>query len=101
MPLADSWLAWEEAAGGRATLKGSPEEIRGQYDALVAALIPMLPPFPEGSTVSEGEVDGVKYRTYVPKEGDGPFPIAIWTHGRHHYYIRSAFDVKTFSPARR
>lgn len=62
-------------------LKGSTEDIRKQYDDLVQALIPMLPPFPEGSTVEEGKVDGIGYRTYVPKEGNGPFPIAIWTHG--------------------
>lgn len=81
MPLAESWLKCEEAFGGRATLKGTPEEIRAQYDGLVQALLPMLPPFPEGSTITDGDVDGIKYRTYTPKEGDGPFPMAIWTHG--------------------
>ena len=81
MPLAESWQKWEEASGGRAILKGSPEEIRQMYDGLVQALIPMMPPLPENVTVNEGEVDGIKYRTYTPKEGDGPFPIGIWTHG--------------------
>ncbi|KAK3056868.1 Telomerase-binding protein [Extremus antarcticus] len=81
MPYAQSWLDWEAASGGRACLKGSPEEIRAQYDGLVAALIPMMPPMPEGVDVAEGDVDGVKYRTYTPQEGSGPFPIAIWTHG--------------------
>jgi len=81
MPLAESWLKCEEAFGGRATLKGSTEEIRAQYDGLVAALIPLLPPFPEGVTVDEGEVDGIKYRTYVPKDVEGPMPIGVWFHG--------------------
>lgn len=83
MPLAESWLKCEEAFGGRATLKGTPEEIRAQYDGLVQALLPMLPPFPEGCTITDGDVDGVKYRTYTPKEGDGPFPIGVWTHGAY------------------
>lgn len=40
MPLAKSWLDWEEMAGGRAVLKGTPDEIKGMYDQLVSALIP-------------------------------------------------------------
>ena len=67
MPLAKSWQAWEEAAGGRATLKGSPEEIRGMYDQLVQALIPLMPAPNENVDVVEGDVDGIKYRTYTPK----------------------------------
>jgi versiconal hemiacetal acetate esterase len=81
MPYAQSWLDFEKAMGGRAILKGTPEEIRAQYDGLVAALMPMMPPMPEGVDVVEGEVDGTKYRTYTPQKGDGPFPIALWTHG--------------------
>ena len=67
MPLAKSWLDWEEAAGGRATLKGTPEEIKGMYDQLVQALMPMFPPPNENVNVVEGDVDGIKYRTYTPK----------------------------------
>ena len=81
MPLAESWLNWEQMAGGRATLKGSAEEIKAMYNQLVEALIPMMPAPNENVDVVEGDVDGIKYRTYTPKEGDGPFPIAIWTHG--------------------
>lgn len=81
MPLSQSWLDWEEASGGRAILKGSPETIKGMYDQLVQALIPMMPAPNENVDVVEGEVDGIKYRTYTPKEGDGPFPIGVWTHG--------------------
>lgn len=77
MPLAESWLKWEEMSGGRAILKGSIEDIRGQFDGLVQALIPMMPPMPEGTNIVEGNVDGIKYRTYTPKEGNGPFPIAL------------------------
>ena len=81
MPLAKSWLDWEEASGGRAILKGTPEEIKGMHDQLVQALIPMMPAPNENVDVTEGEHEGIKYRTYVPKEGNGPFPIAVWTHG--------------------
>ena len=81
MPLSQSWLDWEDASGGRAILKGTPETIKGMYDQLVQALIPMMPAPNENVDVAEGDVDGIKYRTYVPKKGDGPFPIGIWTHG--------------------
>jgi len=81
MPYAKSWLDWEAAAGGRSALRGTPEEIRAQYDGLVAALMPMMPPMPEGVDVVDGEHEGIKYRTYTPQEGTGPFPIALWTHG--------------------
>ena len=62
-------------------MKGSPEEIKGMYDALVQALIPMMPAPSENVDITEGDVDGIKYRTYTPKGENGPFPIAIWTHG--------------------
>lgn len=81
MAYAKSWLDWEAASGGRATLKGGPEEMRTMYAGLVEALLPLMPPMPEGVDVVEGEVDGVKYRTYTPQGSDGPFPIALWTHG--------------------
>ena len=75
MGYAKSWLDWEEASGGRATLKGSVADIRGMYDGLVAALIPMMPAMPEGVDVVEGDVDGIKYRTYTPQGVDGRFPL--------------------------
>lgn len=81
MPLAESWLNWEQMAGGRAVLKGTPEEIRAQFDQLVQALLPLMPAPSENVNVKEGDVEDVKYRLYTPKEGSGPFPIAIWTHG--------------------
>ncbi|WPH00347.1 Hypothetical protein R9X50_00317300 [Acrodontium crateriforme] len=81
MPYAQSWLDMEAASGGRVVLQGSPDEIKGMYDGLVQALLPLLPP-PSGNVdVKEGEVDGIKYRTYYPKGATGPLPTAIWTHG--------------------
>jgi len=62
-------------------LKGTPDEIKGMVDQLVQALIPMMPAPSENVDVKEGDVEGVKYRIYTPKGEDGPFPIAIWTHG--------------------
>lgn len=78
---AKSWLDWEAASGGRAVLHGSTEEIRGMFDGLVQAILPMMPPFTENVEVKEGDVDGIKYRTYTPKGVTGPLPTAIWTHG--------------------
>ncbi|SMQ56207.1 unnamed protein product [Zymoseptoria tritici ST99CH_3D7] len=78
---APSWLAWEEASGGRATLQGSPEDIKNQYVQLVTALAPLFPKPSENVDVVEGKVDSIGYRTYVPKNASGPLPICIWTHG--------------------
>ena len=75
-------------------LKGSAEELRAQFDGLVQALIPMLPPFPENTTIKDGDVDGIKYRVYTPKEGDGPFPIGVWTHGGG--YVVGTLDSDDF-----
>lgn len=64
-------------------LAGTPQEIRGQTDQLVAMLIPQLPPPSDAVESKDGEVDGIKYRLYTPKEASkqGPLPVAIWTHG--------------------
>lgn len=75
---APSWLQWEEASGGRAVLQGTVQDIRQAYDGLVAVLAPMMPSFPDGVDVTEGDADGVAYRIYTPKDKSGPFPIAIW-----------------------
>ncbi|PPJ52349.1 hypothetical protein CBER1_09847 [Cercospora berteroae] len=76
-----SWLQWEEASGGRAILHGSPAEIKGMYDALVQALLPLLPAPSENVAVQEGDVDGIKYRVYTPKSSKGGLPIGVNTHG--------------------
>jgi versiconal hemiacetal acetate esterase len=46
-------------------------------------LVPLLPPPSDAVASSDGEVDGVKYRIYTPKEASksGPLPVGIWTHG--------------------
>jgi len=65
------------------TLGGSPEDIRAQYDQLVEILLPQLPPPSDAVESKDGEVEGIKYRLYTPKEASkkGPLPVAIWTHG--------------------
>jgi len=78
---APSWLAWEAASGGRATLKGSVAEMRAMNEQMMQALLPMMPPFPENVNVEEKTVDGVPVRIYTPKNASGPLPVAIWTHG--------------------
>lgn len=62
-------------------LDGSPEDIKKQYEDLVAVLMPQAPPFPEKVEFKDSEADGVKIRTYKPKGASGSLPIGIWTHG--------------------
>jgi len=81
MPLAQSWLDLEKASGGRAILKGTPDEIKAMYAGLVASLLPQLPKPSENVESKDGEIDGVKYRLYWPKGTKGGLPTAIWTHG--------------------
>lgn len=81
MPYAPSWLAFEEASGGRMVLGGSPENIKAQYDQLVAMLMPHMPPPSENVVSKDGEVDSIQYRLYNPKNASGPLPVAIWAHG--------------------
>ena len=52
-------------------------------DNLVAMLLPQLPPPSDATESVDGEVEGIKYRVYTPKEAakQGPLPVAIWTHG--------------------
>ncbi|EXJ94727.1 hypothetical protein A1O1_03124 [Capronia coronata CBS 617.96] len=73
----------EKDLGGRMVLHGTPEDIRGQYDQLVAVLLPQLPPPSDAVESKDGEVDGVKYRLYTPKEASkqGALPVGVLTHG--------------------
>jgi len=76
-------IQFEKNTGGRTVLGGSVEDIRKQSDQLVEMLTPHAPPPPPGVETKDGDVDGIKYRLYVPKEAasKGPLPVAIWTHG--------------------
>ena len=81
---AKEWsLQLEKETGGRQTLHGTPEEFRAQYNALLEYLIPMMPQPSPNVEAKDGEVDGIKYRVYTPKEaaGKGPLPVGVWTHG--------------------
>ena len=64
-------------------MHGSPQDLRNMYDQLVAMLLPQLPPPSDAVDAKNGDVDGIKYRLYTPKEASksGPLPVAIWTHG--------------------
>ncbi|KAK5189348.1 Telomerase-binding protein [Exophiala xenobiotica] len=83
MTYAQSWLELEKSMGGRMVLKGSAEEIRAQTEQLIQILLPQLPPPSDAVESKDGEVDGIKYRLYTPKEASkqGPLPVGIWTHG--------------------
>lgn len=58
----------EKATGGRMVMHGSVKDIRDMYDNLVAMLMPQLPPPSDATESFDGEVEGVKYRVYTPKE---------------------------------
>ncbi|KAL2441696.1 Versiconal hemiacetal acetate esterase [Exophiala dermatitidis] len=83
MSYTESWIELEKNLGGRMCLHGTPEEIRGQYEQLVQLLLPQLPQPSDAVESKDGEVDGIKYRLYTPKEASkqGPLPVGIWTHG--------------------
>lgn len=81
MAYAQSWLDFEKAAGGRLVLEGSPADIKAQYEGLVQMLLPQLPKPSENVTSKDGDVEGIGYRVYNPKDASGPLPIAVWTHG--------------------
>jgi len=81
---AESWLELEKSMGGaRPCLKGSIEEIKQQYDDLVAMLAPSMPAPSPAVEAKDGEVDGVKYRVYTPVDAvkSGPLPVGVYTHG--------------------
>jgi versiconal hemiacetal acetate esterase len=69
--------------GGRFAIRGSPEEIKAQYEGLIQLLAPQLPAPSDAVDAKEGDIDGIKYRLYTPKEAakSGPLPVGIWTHG--------------------
>lgn len=79
MSYAQSWLDFEAASGGRMVLQGTPADIKESYRALVETISPHFPPPSGNVTVKNGEVSGVKYRTYTPKNASGPLPTAIWS----------------------
>jgi len=79
MPLQESWLAFENATGGRTALRGGPQEARATFAELLEQLRSLYPP-PSGNVeVREGDVDGTKYRTYTPKGHKDHLPLAIWS----------------------
>jgi len=83
MQLTPEWLELEKNIGGRVVMHGTPDELKAQYDQLVAMLMPQLPPPSDAVESKDGETEGIKYRLYTPKEAakSGPLPVAIWTHG--------------------
>ncbi|KAF5579389.1 sterigmatocystin biosynthesis lipase esterase STCI [Fusarium pseudocircinatum] len=80
---AGSWLKFEESLGGvRPVLKGSAEEMREQFSGLGSLLATKAPPFPENKLkISDGEVGGVAYRSYMPLNSEAKnLPIGIFYH---------------------
>lgn len=73
----------EEQLGGRSAIKGTAEEMQAQFDGLIAMLLPQLPPPSPNVEAKDGEVDGIKYRIYTPKEAaaKGALPVGMYFHG--------------------
>jgi versiconal hemiacetal acetate esterase len=78
MPYKQSWLAQEAALGGRATLRGTPEEMRASFDHLTEVLRSQQPPPSDQVETNGGEVKGIKYRLYWPKGASEPLPVGLW-----------------------
>ncbi|GAD94128.1 hypothetical protein MYCGRDRAFT_77854 [Paecilomyces variotii No. 5] len=78
-----SWLLIEETFGGRFTLNGNAEQMREQFNGLVSALLPRLPCPSEEVASQDGEVDGIKYRIYLPRDvkDSERLPTVGHTHG--------------------
>jgi versiconal hemiacetal acetate esterase len=79
MPLAQSWIHFEKASGGRITPSGTPEEIRATYQAMLDASLQQRPPPSPNVEARDGEVNGIKYRLYWPKDADRSLPTAIFS----------------------
>ena len=88
--LAPSWLELEKAYGGRVTAKGTPDEMKAQYAAMYHALGLQRPKPSENVEISDGDVDGIRYRLYTPKGTKGGLPVAIWS---QTFYLRLNWEV--------
>lgn len=64
-------------------LQGSVSDIRKQFADLFAAISPGYPCASDAVSVSDGIVQGVRYRVYTPKpiKEKIPLPLGVFTHG--------------------
>lgn len=70
----------EKALGSRPVLKGSPEEIKAQYNGLAALLAEGRPPPDPYVSTKDMTIAGVKCRVYTPGSPTAPLPVGIFTH---------------------
>ncbi|KEQ57763.1 uncharacterized protein M437DRAFT_70565 [Aureobasidium melanogenum CBS 110374] len=78
-----SWLAAEKSMGGQRTaLHGNSEEMRAQFDGMLAALAPLYPPPSDAVVSRDHEVGNFKVRVYTKTRASGtPLPVGLFTHG--------------------
>ena len=64
-------------------MQGSVADIRRQFGDLLAALSPTYPAPSEGMQVTDGNVDGTRYRIYRPATATSTntLPIGLFMHG--------------------
>lgn len=57
--------------------------MRNQFAALLAAVAPGYPPASDKVGMSNGAVQGVRYRIYTPKtaKATNPLPLGVFMHG--------------------
>lgn len=73
----------EKEFGGRFALHGSAEEIHQQFSGLMSVLALQHPPLSDAVSSKDGEIDGIQYRIYTPKDAasKGHLPVGFYTHG--------------------
>ncbi|KAH0352685.1 hypothetical protein KCU83_g3392, partial [Aureobasidium melanogenum] len=78
-----SWLAVEESMGGQRTaLHGNPEEMREQFDGMLAALAPLYPPPSDAVEAQDHDVGNFKVRVYTKtRASDTSLPVGLFAHG--------------------
>lgn len=100
MPLRESWLELETAMGGRAVLHGTVPEMRATFGGIHQMLQPLYPSASGNVDAKDGDVDGIKYRVYTPKDHrTGGLPLAMWSEQHSLLCLAAASPHADFPPA--
>jgi hypothetical protein len=60
-------------------MRGPPHEARAKFAGLIQMLAPLFPSLSGKVETRNGNVDGVGYRIYIPKEYNGSLPLVIFS----------------------
>ena len=78
MPYTESWLKLEEEAGGRSSLKGTPEELRQGWAELSKVLLPAWPQPSDNVSSRDEQLNGVHCRIYTSRDAR-PRAVGLWS----------------------